>query len=589
MMEIPFDFQAFLEKKFTRWGREDCGFSAEFHPQVMPSDPRFGDFQVNGVLAYGKLQRSQPRLLAQRLLECAENAADFPQNWLSLSLAGAGFINCQLSEEARCQWLSTFRNGDDFRRASNFLSGKTILVDYSCPNSAKQMHVGHLRSLVIGDAIQRLLRFFGANMLRDNHIGDWGTQFGILIFQLQREAVDLDCVPPEEALELLEALYRRGCAATQDSPEALADARKILLELQSGNAFYLSLWKRINALSYHSFQQIYDLADVQFDWVLGESFYRDKVDRVYGELCETGVAEENQGALAVFHADHPRFAAQPFLVRKSDGASNYASTDLATILYRREHFGAEKIIYVTDARQQDHFQQLFLTIEKWFAAKDYDLPELCHVWFGTVCGEDGKAIKTRSGEPIRLKQLFAEAIRRAYEIVSEKSPQFSEEERKHIAEVVGVAAVKYGDLSQNRSSDYAFSWDKMLTFEGNTAPYLLYAVARIQAIFRKIGRSAADFENQKIRAIKTPQEIALARKLMFFPAILRQVLEDLRPHFLCTYLYELAGEFSSFYNGNRILGEEIEVMNNRLILCARTASLLRCGLRLLGIKTLEKM
>ncbi|MEM9227261.1 MAG: arginine--tRNA ligase, partial [Verrucomicrobiota bacterium] len=296
------------------------------------------------------------------------------------------------------------------------------------------------------------------------------------------------------------------------------------------------------------------------DITLGESFYRDKVDRIYDELTACGLAEESEGALVVFHPEHPRFAKQPFIIRKADGASNYASTDLATLLYRREEFGADEIVYLTDGRQRDHFEQLFLTAEKWFTKQGYTLPKLTHVWWGTILGEDGKAIKTRSGEPIYLAALLDEAIERARTIVEEKSPDLPDEEKAAIATAVGLGAVRYADLSQNRTQDYVFAWDKLLAFEGNSAPYLLMAVARVHSIFRKAGvdLDATDFEAEA-SVLETDEELTLAGKLMNFPEAIALAASDLRPHHLCTYLYELAGEFSTFFNANRVIIDEADV------------------------------
>ena len=328
------------------------------------------------------------------------------------------------------------------------------------------------------------------------------------------------------------------------------------------------------------------------DVTLGESFYKDKVDRIYQELTSTRLAEESDGALVVWHDGHPRFArtskpSQPFIVRKKDGSSNYATTDLATLLYRVEHFHADECIYVTDGRQQDHFQQLFLTAQKWFDATRRCLPALRHVWFGTILGEDGRAIKTKSGDPVRLKTLLQEAIERALAIVTQKNPTLPEEERRHIAQAVGIGALRYADLSQNRTLDYTFSWEKLLAFDGNTAPYLLYSVARIRSIFRK---TAAEPANAAEPApLETGTEIALARKLTAFPLALNQACEELRPHFLCTYLYELAGAYSTFNNADKVLVDAPPVRQRRLRLCARTEAVLATGLRLLGIEPLDRM
>jgi arginyl-tRNA synthetase len=343
-------------------------------------------------------------------------------------------------------------------------------------------------------------------------------------------------------------------------------------------------------VSLAAFRQIYDRLDIRFDHYLGESFYNDKVERVYRELTETGLAELSEGALVVFHPEHPRFKTQPFIMRKADGASNYATTDLATALYRTEHFQADGIVIVTDFRQADHFEQLFLTVKKWFARKGYRVPELHHVAFGAVTGEDGRALKTRSGDVIRLKALLDEAVDRAYAIVCAKNPELAEEERRAIAQVVGLGAVQYADLSQNRSSNYVFSWDKMLALDGNTAPYLLYAVARIHSIFRKAGVAPGDPAAEAAATPpETPAEIALARKIVKFPVALRLAIDSLRPHHLCLYLYELAGDYSTFNNADRVLVDDPPVRARRLLLCARTLLLLETGLSLLGLRTLQRM
>jgi arginyl-tRNA synthetase len=343
-------------------------------------------------------------------------------------------------------------------------------------------------------------------------------------------------------------------------------------------------------VSLAAFNQIYDRLGIRFDHNLGESFYNDKVERIYRELTDTGLAETSEGALVVFHPEHPRFKTQPFLVRKADGASNYASTDLATALYRTEHFKADGIVVVTDFRQGDHFEQLFLTVKKWFAAKAYRLPELHHVTFGAVTGEDGKALKTRSGDVIELRALLDEAEERAFAIVSEKNPELPEGERRDIARAVGIGAVQYADLSQNRSSNYVFSWDKMLALDGNTAPYLLYAVARIHSIFRRAGVSPQDAAAaREATAPATAAEISLARKLTKFPDAIRLATDTLRPHYLCLYLFELAGDYSSFNNADKVLVDEAPVRARRLLLCARTLLVLETGLHLLGLKTLTRM
>lgn len=561
------------------------GFSPEFEPAVSVSDPKFGDFQANGVLGYAKKNKQKPRALAEALL--AQIQQDQSLSQFEFTLSGPGFLNIRIKPEFLQNWIKQFNGQCDL---TQLYKGKTVVIDYSCPNSAKQMHVGHLRSIIIGEAIQRFMRFCGANVIRDNHIGDWGTQFGILIMAVKREKLDVDKIDESQAIETFERLYKEGVALTKSDEKYLQEARRELVALQKGEPENIAIWEKINEVSYRSFQVIYDLMDIKFDYVLGESFYRDKVDRVYKELEDLKIAEINDNALVVFHRDVPRFKDQPFIVRKSDGASNYAATDLATILYRVEQFHADEIIYVTDGRQQDHFQLLFLTINKWFPQMHRQIPKLDHVWFGTVLGEDGKAIKTRSGESIKLKQLIDEGISRALKVVQEKNPNLSEEEQKEVARVVGISAIKYADLSQNRTNDYAFSWNKMLNFDGNTAPYLLYGVARIYAIFRKMNKDPkAKIDTEKMDPFSSPEELALARKLIAFPGVINQVLEDLRPHFLCKYLFDITSSFSAFYNVNRIVGEPEPIENKRILLCQFTLYILETGLHLLGIETLQKM
>jgi len=579
-----------LELALRKAAQSTDAFDADFEPDVRVADPRFGDYQANGVLPFAKRNRTNPRQLAEKLLASLHASSEFDPELIGCEIAGPGFLNFTLKPAFYLRWLQSFRDDVSYREAASVVyGGKRVVIDYPSPNTAKQMHIGHLRPMVIGEAIQRILRFCGADVIRDNHIGDWGTNFGTLIRQIKTEGYDLDH-PGENPLAELEGLYKRGTAAEQDNDAIREQARAELVKLQQGDPENTALWEKIVAVSNTAAAKMYALLGVHPDMTLGESFYRDKVDRVYDELQACGLCEESQGALVVFHREHPRFAEYPFLIRKRDGASNYASTDLATVLYRAEELKTREIVYVTDGRQQDHFQQLFLTVQKWFSAKGYEMPLLQHVWFGTILGEDGKAIKTRSGEPILLANLLEEAINRAYAIVSEKSPDLPEDERRAIAQTVGIAAVRYADLSQNRTGDYVFSWERLLAFDGNTAPYLLYAAARIHSIFRKAGLEPHRRRDEETATPpESEQELSLARKLVSFPTVLDQAIADLRPHFLCTYLFELAGEFSSFYNANRVIVDEPEVKARRLMLCSRTLQTLELGMRLLGIDPLERM
>ena len=579
-MSLPFNVASHLDTALRAAAAELGLTDRGFQPEVRVADPANGDFQANGALAFAKREKLNPRAVGQQLVE----KLGALQEHYDISLAGPGFLNFRLKPAALLGWLQTYDSEEHLQSgAASARRGQTWIVDYSSPNTAKQMHVGHLRSAVIGEAICRLLAFSGATVIRDNHIGDWGTQFGKLIWAYRRH---LDpAALAADPLEEFERLYKVGNTAAEADPAVLAEAQQELVKLQAGDAGSLAIWKRINDVSLAAFQEIYDRLGIRFDAMLGESFYNDKVGHIYRELAETGLAQPSEGALVVFHPEHPRFAKQPFIIRKKDGAANYASSDLATALYRAEHFKADGIIVVTDFRQADHFEQLYLTVRKWFTAKNYRLPELHHVTFGSVNGEDGKALKTRDGGTIRLKALLDEAKERSYQLVSAKNPDFPEAERRAIADVVGVASVQYADLSQNRSSDYVFSWDKMISLEGNTAAYLLYAVSRIRSIFRKAGLDAAQPPDSAATAPESPQELALARKLVKFSDATQLATTTLRPHFLSLYLYELAGEFSAFYAADKVIVDDPAVRARRLLLCHRTLIELETGLHLLGLRT----
>jgi arginyl-tRNA synthetase len=557
-----------------------------FEPGVRTADARHGDFQANGVLAAAKKAGKPPRPIAEAIV--AGLGSDLREDF-DISVAGPGFINFSAKPALLFAWLSEHASRSSLAKgAAAAHAGETWVVDYSSPNTAKQMHVGHLRSAVIGEAISRLLVFTGARVVRDNHIGDWGTQYGMLIWACKRH-LDEAALAGDPIVEF-ERLYKLGSAAANADPAVMEEVRAELVKLQSGDPENLALWKRINEVSLAAFQKIYDRLGINFDETLGESFYRDKVEQVYEELARHAISSSSQGAQVVFHPEHPRFKTQPMIVKKSDGAANYATTDLATILYRALHFHANVVLYVVDKRQSDHFEQLFLTARKWFEKRGTPLPRLEHVDFGTVLGEGGKPLKTRTGDNIKLKDLLDEASERAFALVTEKSPEFPEDERRRIAEVVGTGSVQYADLSQNRASDYVFSWDKMISLEGNTAAYLLYAIARIRSIFRRHGLESGDPAAEAgADAFQTPGEVALARRLVKFPDALRLAGETLSPHFLCLYLYELAGEFSAFYNADRVIDAEPPARARRLLLCARTLLILETGLNLLGLRTLERM
>ena len=590
-MDLSFDLAKDVDRALLG-AASHAGFAGTgFAPEVRAADPAHGDFQANGALAYAKRQRQNPRVVAESLIKGLGDLAPH----FDLSVAGPGFINFRLKPATLFAWLTAYGTRDALAAgAAAAEQGHTVVIDYSSPNTAKQMHVGHLRSAVIGEAICRLLEFSGARVVRDNHVGDWGTQFGKLIWAYKKAVAadrpSLEAALARDPLEEFERLYKAGNAAADADPAVLKEAQQELVRLQAHDPEDLSIWKTIGEVSLAAFQEIYDQLGIRFDVVLGESFYNDQLERVYQELTACGLAAESQGALAVFHPEHPRFKTQPFIIRKSDGAANYATTDLATILYRSEHFHATSALYVVGKPQSDHFEQLFLTAGKWFARTGRTLPRLVHIDFGSVLGENNKPFRARSGESIRLKDLLAEAIERSYRLVSAKNPDLPEAERRAIAQIVGLGSVQYADLSQNRSSDYVFSWDKMISLDGNTAAYLLYAGARIHSIFRKLALPPGDAA-QEVGAspFETAAELSLARKLVHFPDALAAATSNLRPHFLCTYLYELAGEFSTFYNADKVAVDDRPVRARRLLLCNRTLLFLETGLQLLGLKTLQKM
>lgn len=597
-MEIWFNPVTELDSILRRAAGTLENFSADFSPEIRAADPRFGDFQANGVLGEAKRAKTNPRALAGTLVDALKNSGEIDPAFVEISIAGPGFINFKLTPAFLARWLACFRGADEMRKsAGTAYRGKKVVIDYPSANTAKQMHVGHLRIMDIGEAVSRLLEFCGAELVRDNHIGDWGTNFGVLIFEIKRKNY---AFPPDDelALEQLEELYKSGTAFCKDAernPGAMDAARAELVKLQRGDAENLALWERIVRVSNAACEKLYAVFGVKPDVTLGESFYRDKVGRIYDELTACGIAEEDDGALIVWNDSDPRYSrnnenAAPFIVRKKDGGSNYASTDLATLLYRVEHFRADEVVYVTDDRQCDHFRMLFLTAARWFKEKNYTLPSLRHVSFGKILGGNGKPLKTKEGGTIRLKALVAEAIDRAFTIVSEKNPDLPEAERRKIAETIGVAAIRYVDLLSNRTSDYMFSWDRLLAFEGNTAPYLLYAVARIRSVFRKAGTTLeAAGTGDEILVPETAAEIALAKKLLGFSAAVQTACAELKPHHICACLFEIAGAFSAFYNADKVMTDDPAVRALRLRLCARTCVVLETGLRLLGIEPLERM
>ena len=593
-------------------------------------DPKFGDYQTNALMSLAKARKLNPRQLAADVVAQLE-VGDWCEK---VDIAGAGFLNFRLKPAALAQALQSAARGEHpfFEKTTQ---PRTVVVDFSSPNVAKPMHVGHIRSTILGDSLARVLRLVGHRVITDNHLGDWGTQFGMLIVGwIFATACGQDPSQVADPIEELERLYKLVSAASAGEPEPLRVlreklkppfelrqrffepdgilqlARHHLVQLQSGDWTDRKIWQELIKISRKQFETIYQRLGVKFDHTLGESFYHARLQSVVEELMRRGIACESRGAKAVLSdgrvppKEDPfliykegEWIANPFIIQKNDGGFNYATTDLATLAYRIETWQASEIIYVTDGRQQLHFRQLFDAFRRWHPEST---AKLAHVWFGSILGEDGKPFKTRSGETVRLAELLDEAEERAFKLVSEKSPDLPEAQRREIARVVGISAIKYADLLPNRQSDYVFSWDKMLALNGNTAPYLQYAYARIRSIFRKgnvapgvtpvpPSQSPGTHQPSPVVRLAAPEELALARHLLNFGLVLDAVAEEYRPNFLCNYLYDLAGRFTTFYENCPVLKAEAEQRPSRLVLCDLTARVLRQGLAVLGIETLEQM
>ena len=565
-----------------------------FNPILRPSDPKYGDYQINGILPLAKKLKKNPKLMANELFDIINNSPYFDDSLVTISITGSGFINFKLSNSYLLNWIIKYSNKSIITsEAKKRFKNKRVVIDFPSANTAKQAHIGHLRPMVIGESISRLLEFSGAKLTRDNHIGDWGTNFGTLLMIIKKNKVDISKLgQPDTALAILDSLYKEGFKLENDEIRYRDISRKELVALQNNNFENKKIWESITDISNKSFNEIFKKLNVKIDITLGESFYKDKVNRVYKELVEEGIAEESDGALVVWHDELKKFSREnkkpfPFNIRKKDGASNYATTDLATILYRVHEFKCEEVIYLTDSRQKDHFEQLFLTTKKWFSKKSYYIPKLTHIHWGTILGKDNKPIKTKSGESVKLNALINESIDRAYKIITKKNPKLLENEKQIIASKIGIGALKYADLSCNRSQNYVFNWDKMLKFEGNTAPYLLYVIARINSVFRNANISDLDFK--KCSIMESKFEVEIIKKLMGFPQAIELTISDLRPHYLCNYLYELSCSFNTFYNNEKILCENKEDQIRRLIISHNTHQILSIGLDLLGIETVDQM
>jgi len=537
------------------------------------ADQKFGDYQANGIMAVAKQRGENPRALAEKVISQLQlsDVCEPP------TVAGAGFINFRL-KPSFVTALITSAAKDERLGVPAVATPKTAVIDFSSPNVAKSMHVGHIRSTIIGDCLARVMRFLGHHVITDNHIGDWGTQFGMLILGWKRFRDD-DALKNDPLAEL-ERLYKfvNGREDLRD------DAKAELVKLQQGDPENTGIWKSFIELSTQEFGKTYRRLGVSFDHTLGESFYNPMLKDVVEELKRLGIARESEGAICIFFEDDPALKnSAPLIIQKADGGFLYGTTDLATLEYRIDRWHPDEVAYLTDARQQLHFKQVFATARKWLKT----VPDLCHVHFGSILGEDGKPFRARSGESVKLSALLDEAEERALAVVKEKNPELSAATHKEIARAVGIGAIKYADLSQNRTTDYVFSWPKMLAMTGNTAPYMQYAYVRVQSIFRRSGLPAATGGSSII--LEHPAELDLAKHILRFSETLQAVADDDKPNWLTSYLYDLANKFSSFYENCPVLQSPEPTRSSRLVLCRLTADVIKCGLNLLGIDVIEQM
>ena len=543
-------------------------------------DKSHGDFASNIALMLAKPAGLKPRELAERLIA----ALPTDERISRVEIAGPGFLNFHQNTAALAARLDAAL-ADVHLGVSKNGAAQRVVVDLSSPNLAKEMHVGHLRSTIIGDAVARVLEFLGDTVIRQNHVGDWGTQFGMLLAYLQEKPE-----ASETELSDLEGFYRAAKQRFDDS-EAFADrARALVVQLQAGEPECMRLWQRFNEISLAHCQKAYERLNVKLTPadVRGESAYNDDLAQVVTDLKSSGLLVESNGAQCVFLEAFKNVDGDPLpvIVQKAGGGYLYATTDLAAMRYRSRVLKADRVLYFVDQRQALHFQQVFEVARR--AGFVHAGMQLEHMGFGTMNGADGRPFKTRDGGTVKLIDLLDEAEQRAYALVKDKNPELDESELRGIARVVGIGSVKYADLSKHRTSDYSFNFELMLSFEGNTAPYLLYAYTRVASIFRKLGQDHAQIQGQM--DLQSPQEQELASKLAQFGEVLHNVGEKGTPHSLCTYLYEVAGLFSSFYEHCPILAaENPDQQQSRLRLAALSGRTLKQGLELLGLETLERM
>ena len=556
-----------------------AGIPSDCSPMLaLSGKSQFGDYQANGAMGAAKQMKTNPRELAQKILD----KLDLDDIAEKVEIAGPGFINIGLNKH--------FLAGQLTSKSEHITANpQTVVIDYSSPNLAKEMHVGHLRSTIIGDALACLLEYQGHSVIRQNHMGDWGTQFGMLIAELELHLGEGD--QANLALNDLEVFYQQSKKHFDADPEFADKARAYVVKLQSGDAHCRKLWQKFIDVSVAHNLEIYKQLNVGLrkENIAAESSYNDDLGNVLSSLLEQGIAVDSEGAKVVFLNElaDKNGEPSPMIVQKSGGGFLYASSDLACLRYRVGTLQADRILYFIDARQSLHMKQVFITGRK--ASFVPPTVSLEHHPFGTMMGADGRPFKTRSGGTVKLADLLVEAVERAEKLVREKNPDLDNAEIKLIARKVGIGAIKYADLSKTRTNDYIFDWNAMLSFEGNTSPYLQYAYTRIRSIFRKAGIEAEGFSAPV--SIEQAQEKALALKLLQFNEVLDQVAADCYPHILCTYLYELASAFMSFYEQCPVLKDGVDsaTQQSRLQLCALSATTLAQGLDLLGIEVMEKM
>ncbi|EMV7410226.1 arginine--tRNA ligase [Enterobacter soli] len=576
------NIQALLSEKVSQ-ALIAAGAPADCEPQVRQSAKvQFGDYQANGVMAVAKKLGMPPRQLAEQVLTHLDLAGIASKT----EIAGPGFINIFLDPAFLASNVDAALKSD--RLGVTQPEAQTIVIDYSAPNVAKEMHVGHLRSTIIGDASVRTLEFLGHNVIRANHVGDWGTQFGMLIAYLEKQQQEN---AGEMALADLEGFYREA-KKHYDEDEVFAErARSYVVKLQGGDAYFLEMWRKLVDITMSQNQLTYNRLNVTLtrDDVMGESLYNPMLPGIVADLKAKGLAVESEGATVVFLDEYKNKEGEPMgvIIQKKDGGYLYTTTDIACAKYRYETLHADRVLYYIDSRQHQHLMQAWTIVRK--AGYVPDSVPLEHHMFGMMLGKDGKPFKTRAGGTVKLADLLDEALERARRLVAEKNPDMPADELEKLANAVGIGAVKYADLSKNRTTDYVFDWDNMLAFEGNTAPYMQYAYTRVLSVFRKANIDESVLANAAVQ-ISEDREAQLAARLLQFEETLSVVARDGTPHVMCAYLYDLAGLFSGFYEHCPILSaENEEVRNSRLKLAQLTAKTLKLGLDTLGIETVERM